>query len=140
MKKITTLLFALTIALTTFAQNDPISQSWQHKFQTVTLPTYSSGGFTPIVINSTTGQMQKCGDKLILKSGGTHIVDVNNPAADTTAGLTISSTIVALNRAHIIIANVPAYANDTTATNAGLTSGMLHKTTTGVNTVLKIVP
>lgn len=194
MKKITTLLFALTIALTTFGQNDPISQSWQQKFFTVTLPLYASGGFTPIVRNNTTGQMQRCNelaskhyadsesaananslnvgnpiiggtthgvlyqnyqDKLSngsnwtynnyygrweFKHGGIRWFDINTPNADSTAAITLSAASVQLNRTYTIISNVPTYANDTTAMNAGLTKGMLYKTTTGVNTVLKIVP
>ena len=38
------------------------------------------------------------------------------------------------------ITNVPAYADDTAATGAGLTTGNLYKTTTGGSTFLKIVP
>lgn len=70
-------------------------------------------------------------------------VDIGNQAVElgdiSSAG---NGTLLEVNdlTQRVTITNVPAYADDTAATGAGLTTGMLYKTTTGGSTFLKIVP
>lgn len=58
MKKLTTLLFALIVAVSVFAQDDPASLSVRKTFQHAILPGYASGGFKVLVKNNTTGELE----------------------------------------------------------------------------------
>ena len=59
---------------------------------------------------------------------------------DTNSSATGTKILVGIESGLVNISNVPDYADDATATGAGLVTGDLYQTTTGGSTFLKIVP
>lgn len=99
MKKIAVLAMCLTIAATSFGQNDPLSISQGRAFKNGFIPEYSTGGFKVLVKNNVTGLLEQTAYTLVDDTTHGHLLIIGDQ--DTTdylmldgdAGISVKDTL-----------------------------------------------
>ncbi len=99
MKRIAALVMCLTIAATSFGQNDPLSISQGRAFKNGFIPEYSSGGFKVLVKNNVSGYLEQTSYTLVNDTMNGHLLIIGD--VDTTkyllldgdAGISVKDTL-----------------------------------------------